>query len=489
MKHLEKLIDRIIDRVNINLRYPTFDVGPYLRELIPLNQFVKFYAFYGLTLHHPLHFHFNHSSLAGSYFLGKCLVDFSVLYKSDIRGDELKRKGDVLKCQGLEIPLHEDEIIRIKDSYLIKSLVHSNSHDPECPEEFVIQNTVSMHYANIHGSPVEGSFIGPFATVDLTTLHSCVVGPFSYVQTGELNHEMVEDGQIRIRAQDGSFKFSYGYRTDILERYIHMEPGGVPRGIFIDFLEQRKKDFEGIYAIAPTKPNIAVPHGAFVNMYSTIKGETHIGENVLVAQRAYLEDSILGKGSNAQENCYIIRSTLEGHNITAHGGKIIHAQLGQKVFVGFNSFLRGRPELPLKVGRDTIVMPHTIIDLEEPLEIPSNRMVWGYIRDSKSLEQHSISLDELSHVQGELQKGALIFQGSGKAFIHAFQHRIEHILEANGAYFDGKEKRGHAQKAQHISFNIIQPYSAGTVKGLYPTIDITLPLLSLVKKDSIGKCI
>ena len=45
MKHLERLVDRIIDRVNINLREPSFDVGPYIIDMIQLEQFVKFYAF------------------------------------------------------------------------------------------------------------------------------------------------------------------------------------------------------------------------------------------------------------------------------------------------------------------------------------------------------------------------------------------------------------------------------------------------------------
>ena len=32
MNELNKLIERIIDRVNINLREPAFDVGPYVRD-------------------------------------------------------------------------------------------------------------------------------------------------------------------------------------------------------------------------------------------------------------------------------------------------------------------------------------------------------------------------------------------------------------------------------------------------------------------------
>ena len=134
MEQLKNLLERIIQRVNINLREPLFDVGPYVRDIVPLDKLIKFYAFYGISPHHPLHFHFTRSNLAGSYFLGKCHVSDSILYKSDIRGDELKRKGDIFHFEEFDIPLHEDEIITIKDSFLIKTLVHSNSHNPENPE-------------------------------------------------------------------------------------------------------------------------------------------------------------------------------------------------------------------------------------------------------------------------------------------------------------------------------------------------------------------
>jgi carbonic anhydrase/acetyltransferase-like protein (isoleucine patch superfamily) len=471
MGQLQKLIDRIIDRVNVNLREPAFDVGAYVRKIIPLEQFSRFYAFYGLGLHHPTQFHFNDSSLAGSYFLGRCVVDHAVLYKTDVRGDELKLKGNIFKDRDLEIPLHSDEVIRIKDSYLIKNLIHSNSHDPENPEEFLIQNTVSMHYANIHGSPVEGSFLGPFSTVDLSSLHDCVIGAYAYVNTGEAAHRQVEPGQIWIRAR-GAYNFNYRFHPEDLKRYVHIEPGGTPKGVLIDFVEGRKVDFEHGFAAIQSSPSISVAHGASLSKYAVVKGETTINENVLVAQRAYLEDAWLGKGSNAQENCYIIHSRLEGNNITAHGGKVIHAMLGEKVFVGFNAFLHGKPGCILSIGAGSIVMPHTIIDLDEPLEIPAGRLIWGYIRNRLDLERHSLDLGELSRCEGEIVVGAMIFQGTGADFVKAFQHRIEHILEANGAYFDGNNSRGHAQKAQIISFNIIQPYPEGTKKGIYPTIDI-----------------
>lgn len=69
MNELERLIGRIVDRVNVNLREPAFNVGPYVLGTIPLDQFAKFYAFYGLTDQHPFHFQFCNSALAGSYFL------------------------------------------------------------------------------------------------------------------------------------------------------------------------------------------------------------------------------------------------------------------------------------------------------------------------------------------------------------------------------------------------------------------------------------
>jgi len=486
MKHLERLIQRIIGRVNVNLREPAFDVEPYLTGLISPEKFIKFYAFYGLTPHHPLYFRFHNSSLAGSYFLGKCMVEHSVLYKSDIRGDELKRRGDVLVSGGLEVPLYEDEKIRIRDSFLVKTLVHNNSHDPENPEELLIQNTVAMHYANIHGSRTEGAFLGPFSTVDLTTVRSCVVGAFTYVQCGEAIHQRFEPGQIILSAQ-GAFSFSYRFQPEDLKRYVHIEPGNVPTGIFMDFIESRKHLFSSAFEVVDAGPPIPVPAGASLNRYAMVVGDTSIGENVLVAQRAFLEDARLGKGSNAQENCCIVSSRLDGNNITAHGGKVVHARLGKNVFVGFNSFLRGGEDRPLIVGAGSIVMPHTIIDIDEPVEIPPEHLVWGYIRHRKDLARHSLPLETVARAESELVHGAMILQGSGGRFVETLRRRIEHILEANGAYFDGRDYRGHAQKSRQISFNIIQPYPAGTLKGLYPTIEISLPLAAMgIQKTATG---
>lgn len=471
MKGLDELINRIIDRVNVNLIEPAFDVGPYVRKVIPLEQFVRFYAFYGLTCHHPLHFHFNHSNLAGSYFLGKCTVDHSILYKTDVRGDELKGKGDTFNRKGLKIPLHDDEVIRIKDSYLIKNLVHSNSHALESPDEFVIKNTVSMHYANIHGSPMVGAFLGPFSTVDLTAVHDCIVGEYAYVQTGELAHRSVEPGRVWVRSGN-DFEFSYRFPPEVLKRYVAFETGNKPEGILMDFVESRKGDFEKVFDNVRSIHPIPVPNGSALSRYAVVKGRTEIGENVLVAQRAYLEDAYVGKGSNAQENCYILHSRLEGSDVTAHGGKIIHAQLGRHVFVGFNSFLRGRADYELEIGEGSIVMPHTIIDLEEPLRVPEKQLLWGHIRNRKDLEQHSLSLEKLSQTTGKIELGNMRFEGNGAHFVEAFEHRIHHILESNGAFFDNMKYHGHAQRGRIIAFNTIQPYPDGPLKGIYPTIDI-----------------
>ncbi|CAN2040403.1 Transferase [Candidatus Magnetomoraceae bacterium gMMP-15] len=471
MEKLEKLVERIIQHVNINLKEFDFDAARYILQPGSLGRLTKFYAFYGITLHHPLNFSFNSSNLAGSYFLGKCSVDHSILYKSDIRGDELKRKGEIFNCDGFALPIHDDEKIKIKNSVFIKTLVHNFSHDPESLEDFSIKNCISTHYANIHGSPASGCFFAPFSTVDLTKIKNCTIGTYSYVQTGELSHFSVEPGTIWVKNGE-EFNFYYSYPEEVLNKYISYKPCEKPLGIFMDFIEDREEDFENIYKVIHRESPIPVPEDTALDRYAVVKGQTRLNKNVLVSQRAYLEDSSLGKGANAQENCYIINSHLEGNNVTAHGGKIINSRMGKNVFVGFNSFLRGKLDSPLIIGDDNIIMPHTIIDLEEPITIPSAHLVWGYIRNQEDLKTHSVSLEFFSEITEGFILGSMIFKGSGASFVEAFKKRIKHILEANGAYFDGKNNRGHAQKNQEISFNTIQPYPEGPLKGLYPAINI-----------------
>lgn len=471
MQKLERLRDRIIKRVDVNLRRFDFEAPDALGNYIPLGKLAKYYALYGITPHQPLHYQFNHSNLAGSNLVGQCKVDNSILYKCDIRGDELKSSGDVYRFQGIDIQLDHDEVILIKDSFLIKTLVHNCSHNPENPELFLIKNSASMSYANIHGSWIEGCFLGPFSTVDLTSLHGCAVGTFAYLQVGELWHEQVAAGQIWIRSEN-QFDFSYRFPEEELNQYIAFTPGNHPTGIFIDFVEARKKDFQGIFDVVHLTTPVPVPKSASLSRYAVVKPKSRIGQNVLVSQRAYIENACLGKGANAQENCYIINSTLAGNNVTAHGAKLINTQLDKNVFVGFNSFIRGHGQRPLLVCQGAIVMPHTIIDLKDALTIPPAHLVWGLIRTPEDLKTHSIALEELAKTKDTLRLGAMTFAGSGRAFVEAFRHRIDHILQANGAYFDGKKNRGHAQKVQHIAYNLIQPHPLGMQKGVYPTIDI-----------------
>jgi carbonic anhydrase/acetyltransferase-like protein (isoleucine patch superfamily) len=471
MKELKRLLDRIIQRININLRELDYDISPFIKNLVPLNQMVKFYAFYGITPNHPLDLVFRHSSLAGSYFLGKIRIRNSILYKSDIRGDELKKKGDVFHYQKFKIPITRDEGIDIEDSFLIKTLVHNYSHDPETVEKFFIRDTVSAREANIHGSPSDGCFLGPLATVDLTTMRDCVIGTYSYVQAGEIAHINIGPGTVWVRSP-GEFNFLYHHPLDKLDHYINFYASRPPQGLFIDFVEDRKEAFKRVFDVVNLDRPVSVPPSASLDRYAVIKPKTHISENVLVAQRAYLQNAWLGKGANAQEHCYIINSRLEGFNVTAHGATIIETDLGKNIFVGFNSFLRGRVDSRLNIGEESIIMPHTIIDIKKPLTIPPGHLVWGMITDPQDLETNSIALKDLSRIDDGLIKGNLYFEGSGAGFVTAFRDRIQHILEANGAFFDGKNNRGHAQKNQNISFNTIQPYPDGDLHGLYPAIVI-----------------
>lgn len=475
MIELEKLYDRIIQQTNINLRELEFDVNDQIQGLIPFSQLTKFYAFYGISPNHPIDLQFRHSNLSGSYFLGKCKVTSSLLYKTDIRGDELKKKGDSFQFKDSLFPIRKDEGMNIQNSLLIKTLVHNFSHDPETPEEFHIRDTVSLHFANIHGSPSRGCFLEPFSTVDLTIMKDCIVGAYSYIQAGEINRLNIKPGTVWVRVPN-SFNFLYQFPREQLNKYIRFTKKETPKGILMDFIFACKEDFQQVFEMVKKKQTVYVPDSASLDRYAVTKSENHIDENVLVSQRAFLQNAWLGKGADAQENCIIINSRLECYNVTAHGAKIIEADLGEKVFVGFNSFLRGRPNersnSRLTVGKGTIIMPHTIIDIEEQLTIPEDYLVWGLIRNKKELKLNSISIEEFTKVETGFSLGNMVFEGNGANFVAAFRERINHILEANGAFFDGKSNKGHAQKNQNMSFNTIQPYLEGDLEGLFPTIII-----------------
>jgi carbonic anhydrase/acetyltransferase-like protein (isoleucine patch superfamily) len=471
MKELTRLYERVVKRINVNLREKDFDVTPYAAELMPPDQMSKFYAFYGITPDHPLDLHFENSALAGSYFLGKCRVRNSLLYKSDIRGDELKRKDMVVRCGKFTLTLASDELIDIQNSILVKTLVHNYSHDPETPEKFFIKDTLAMDYANIHGAPCAGVFLGPYATVDLTTTRDCIIGAYSYIQAGEISHLSCDPGTIWVNSP-GNFNFLYTYPAEDLAHYVSLSPDKVPWGLLIDFIEERKAEFQRVFDYANIDVIGSIPKTSSLDRYAVVLPNMRIADNVLVSQRAYLENSSLGKGANAQENCFIINSNLEGYNVTAHGAKIVEADMGKDGFVGFNSFLYGKKHARLTVGAGCIAMPHTIIDIDEPLTVPPGQLLWGLIRNREELEENSIPLERMAGIKGIFNQGRMHFEGQGQSFCKAFKDRIHHILDVNGAFFDNGDKAGHAQRNQRLSLNTIQPFQFGAKEGMYPNIRI-----------------
>ncbi|MEJ2039577.1 MAG: transferase [Desulfosarcinaceae bacterium] len=472
MKELEKLFQRIVQRTGIKLRNFEFEAAPLASGLIPLNQLTRFYALCGVSPDHLPNMEFARSSLGGSYFLGKCKIIDSILYKSDIRGDELKKKDDVLRHKDMDLVVARDEGITIEDSLLIKTLVHNFSHDPGELENFFIRDTISAHYANIHGSPSAGCFLGPFATIDLTTARDCAIGAYTYVQAGDINRQNIGPGTVWVQSP-GHFNFLYRYPSDRLDRYIRFQAGLPPQGLLLEIMEDCKAAFERLFEVVHVDRSVHVPASASLDRYAVIDHQTTIKDNVLIAQRAFLKNAWLGKGANAQENCCIINSHLEGNNVTAHGATIIDARLGKNVFVGFNSLVRGHANAPLRVGEDSIIMPHTIIDAErQQIIIPDGYVAWGLITNQKEAEINSCPQKAFSKFDGERVQGDLAFEGDGATFINAFRDRIQHILEANGAFYNGASGRGHAQRNQSISFNILQPYPGGTRKGLHPAIVI-----------------
>jgi carbonic anhydrase/acetyltransferase-like protein (isoleucine patch superfamily) len=469
MEKIELIKKQIIDKVNGYLGKLDFNAEKFVENAINLNKLMNHNCVYGTTAHHPIDFNFQYSNMGGSYLLGPCSVKQSIIYKSDIRGDELKCKGDILDDKNPD-PLLFDEKIVINSSLLYKTLVHNNSNNSAAPEEFSIRNTVSCHYANIHGATTQSSFLGAFSTIDLMNMNSCVVGEFSYVQAGDLFQEKIDPGVIYIKSND--FCFQFKYKKEVIDKYIGVNDLFQPRGLIHDFISEKEAEFDTLFNVINIDSADKTPDDSAVNQYAIIKGDTKIGSQVLVSQKAYLENAQMGDGSNAQENTYIINSTLSGMNVTAHGGKIINADIGFKTFVGFNSFLSGKENARLQTGKNCIVMPHTIIDISSSLKVPDNSIVWGFIASEQDLKTNSITIEELKSVNGTIDIGDMNFQGKGNKFVDAFGHRIEHILEANGACCDDDSIKGHAQYDKEISFNILQVQKSGENRGLYPSIRV-----------------
>ncbi|MCK7505455.1 MAG: hypothetical protein MZV70_16150 [Desulfobacterales bacterium] len=151
--------------------------------------------------------------------------------------------------------LDQDEVISISDSLLVKTLVHNRSHDPENPEIFLIKNSAACPFANIHGSPLEGSFLGAFATADLTTLHGCIVGPFAYVQVGELWHERSRARPDLDQSGRRPSISATGFPQEVA-RGLHPRRArsSCRQGRFMEFLNARKEDFRRVFDVVHLEP-------------------------------------------------------------------------------------------------------------------------------------------------------------------------------------------------------------------------------------------
>ena len=55
-------------------------------------------------------------------------------------------------------------------------------------------------------------------------MRDCVIGAFSYIQTGEVSHLSVEPGTVWVRDPD-VFNFLYRYPIDRLNNYIYFAKG------------------------------------------------------------------------------------------------------------------------------------------------------------------------------------------------------------------------------------------------------------------------
>ena len=469
MKHLEQLLKHIEMRCRIASPIIKETFWQNLHDHTPLEKLASIPALYAFTGDHPVGLHVKHSCISGSFLLGNVNISRSIVYKSDIRGDEFKKAGDAVTIFDDAVMLHEDEAAKIRDSILLNVLVHNHSHDPTLLEDFSIKNSAAYEHANIHGSPINGVVMMPFSTIDLTSATHSIIGAYSYVQTGELRDTIVDSGAIIIRFND-DFNFYYLFPYHVVEKYLGKPENFYQNGVFSNFVKEKEAELEDIIINGGRMRLESVPSSSHVSYYSYIHGENTIGENVFVSQNAYLDNAYLGKGANVQENCFIVNSTLKGFNATAHGAKIINAEIGTNCFSGFNSFIRGSEKGKITTGSGCIIMPHTIIDAVEPIEIPDRSIVWGFIEKQADLSETSITVDELRK-NGEFGKNRNVeFEGDGYLFSETLENRVKHILESNGAFYDGKKNMGHAQLSRDMAASRLNAYPSGPNKGLFPNI-------------------
>jgi hypothetical protein len=131
-----------------------------------------------------------------------------------------------------------------------------------------------------------------------------------------------------------------------------------------------------------------------------------------------------------------------------------------------NSFLNGKSNAEIVIGKGCIIMPHTIIDASEPITIPEGSLVWGFIDSDESIKTQSIQLDELKTITEKFTRGDMTFEGNGNAFVSDLKERINRL---NLSKEMSPEK---IYTSEDTSVFIIQPYFTGPKAGIYPSITI-----------------
>ena len=111
-------------------------------------------------------------------------------------------------------------------------------------------------------------------------------------------------------------------------------------------------------------------------------------------------------------------------------------------------------------------MPHTIIDIHEPLTIPPAHLVWGLVTGAEDLKTNSIALKELSKVNTTLSKGNMLFEGSGASFVTAFGIGFITSWRKTGPFSTGIPTRGTPSKTRTFPSTPSSPTPRGaTWKG------------------------
>ena len=266
-----------------------------------------------------------------------------------------------------------------------------------------------------------GQLSRPFATVDLTAIHGCG-GAFAFVQVGELCTRKSRPDRSGSTSTTLSISSTASRRRSWNATSRWRSAGR--RRLFMDFISARKHDFRKVFDSVNLSRHSG-PESSAASRYAVIKPDSRLGENVLIAQRAYIDNSVL-------EWCERTGELLH-HQLVAAGKQCDGArrQADQRaargpVFVGFNSFVRGLADAPLAIGQGTIVMPHTIIDLQQPLSIPAEHLVWGHISGPDDLQRNSIPLGALERVSGGLTWAG--WSSTQRHDLSLIPKRIDHIL-------------------------------------------------------------